>query len=504
MENFFHLKERGTTVSIEIIAGITTFVAMSYILMVNPNMFLFLNEINAGPVTFGSIYIATSLSAVIGTVLIGLLANLPLAQASGMGLNAFFVYTVCAGLGFTYANALVFVMFDGALFIILTVTGLRRLIFDAIPPTVKKAIAVGIGLFIAFLGLQDAGIVIPTEATGVTLASFNILAGVDFSASNIGQVIITNFFDKIVPTAITIGIVIAIARLSKKGIKGAILISMVAGTIVYYVVNIFNPGFYDNFELGVSMNPLTAFAEWKEFSFMAVFRSGFDFSSYLADPTHSIISLIVAIVTTSIAFCMVDMFDTSGTLYGACKAGDLLVKNEKTGEEEVPKGEKAMLADAIASFVGSPIGTSTVTTFVESSSGVAAGGRTGLAALITGALFFIASFFAPIAALVPSCAYAAALIYVGILMMSPVKEIEWTDPIVALPAFITIVAMPFTYSISNGIAFGLIMYIGANLGQRVIKRASGGSRVAREEVVSINPATWIFTIAFLVMLLTSH
>ena len=493
MESFFHLKERNTTVAIEIMAGITTFVAMSYILMVNPGMFTNLN-IEGAPaqLTFGSIYIATALSAVVGTLLIGLLANLPLAQASGMGLNAFFVFSVCFGLGFTYANALVFVMIDGLLFIVLTATGLRQVIFDAIPTTVTKAISVGIGLFIAFLGLQDSGIVVPNESTGVTLTSFNLLSGATWSS--------------IMPIIITVGTVIAMARLSKNGVKGAILISMLGGTVAYYILNIFTPGFYDNFTLGVSLNPLDAFAEWGEYSFMAVFRSGFDFSGYLS--SHSGVELVITFITTSLAFCLVDMFDTLGTLFGACHSGGLLVQNSKTGEEEIPKGKSAMLADAIATFVGSIFGTSTVTTYVESSAGVATGGRTGLSSIVTAGLFLIASFLTPIAALVPSCAYAAALIYVGILMIGSVKEIHWDNPIEALPAFATMTIMPFTYSISYGIAFGLIFYIGASLGQYASynwnKKGQRWVASPPAKKVHINASTWVITVLFVAMLLTSH
>ena len=470
MEKLFKLKENGTTVRTEIIAGITTFMAMAYILMVNPGMFAEL-----GTVSYGAIYIATALSAVVGTVLIGLLANLPLAQASGMGLNAFFVYTVCFGLGFSYANALLFVLVDGLIFILLTVTGLRRIIFDAIPARVKKVIPAGIGLFIAFLGLQDAGIIINSPSTCVTLASFNLIGDATWGS--------------VMPMLITIATLIAIAVLSKKGVKGAILLSILGGGVLYYLLGFTVPGFYDGRFDGITMNPFTAFGEFGTQAFGKIFTEGFDFSAYLSGDGHTVGGLILAFLTTALAFCMVDMFDTMGTLYGACRGGNMLITNDK-GEEEVPNMNKAMLADAIATCTGAVCGTSTVTTFVESSAGVAAGGRTGFSAMVTAAMFFIALFLSPIAALIPSCAYAAALIYVGILMMGCVKDIHWDTPSVALPSFLTLAMMPFTYNISYGIAFGLLSHC-------VIKTFSG-------EAKEINIGTWVITALFTAMFFLTH
>ncbi len=470
MEKFFKLKENGTTVKTEIIAGLTTFMAMSYILMVNPGMFAEL-----GVVSYGAIYIATAISAVVGTLLIGLLANLPLAQASGMGLNAFFVYTVCFGLGFPYANALLFVLADGIIFIILTVTGLRKVIFDAIPNRVKKIIPAGIGLFIAFLGFQDAGIVVNDSATCVNLASFNLLGSADWAG--------------IMPKLVTIATVITIAVLSQKEVKGAILWSVLAGTAAYYLLGFTIPGFYDGFLEGISLNPFTAFGEFADQAFGKIFTEGFDFTAYLAVEGHSVSGLIIAFCTTALAFCMVDMFDTMGTLYGACRGGNMLIKNAE-GEDEVPNMNKAMLADALATCTGAVCGTSTVTTYVEASAGVAAGGRTGLAAMVSAAMFFLATFLSPIAALIPACAYAAALIYVGILMMSCVKDIQWDKPSVALPSFLTLVMMPFTYNISYGIAFGLIAHV-------AIKVFTGKAK-------EVNAGTWIITLLFAAMFFLTH
>lgn len=499
MKNFFRLEERGSTVRREAVAGITTFLAMAYILLVNPGMFSALGagtEAGTGGY-FNGVYIATALSAVIGTLLIGFLANLPLAQAPGMGLNAFFVYTVCFGLGFSYANALLFVLFDGVLFVILTVTGLRKLIFEAIPTPVKAAIPAGIGLFIALLGLQDAKLVIPSTSTGLTLSSFNLLGSATWAG--------------IMPLLVTVLALVAIAVLSKKGVKGAILWSILGAAALYYLLGFTVPGFYTptstatangyvtDYFLGcdsvtgvcntLSLNPFAAFADFGKFSFAKVFTEGFDFSYYLSADGHSTGSLIIAIITTSLAFCMVDMFDTMGTLYGACRAGDMLVKNDK-GEEEVPAMDRAMLADAIATCTGAVCGTSTVTTFVESSSGVAAGGRTGLSSVFTAALFAVALFLSPIASLIPACSYAAALIYVGVLMIGSIKGLEWSDPAVAVPSFLTLAMMPFTYNISYGIAFGLISYT-------LIRLFTGKIR-------EIKPGTWIVSILFAAMFFLTH
>ena len=467
MEKRFHLKEHGTTVRTEIMAGITTFMAMAYILMVNAGMFA-----DLGVVSYGAIYIATAISAVIGTVLIGLLSNLPLAQASGMGLNAFFVYTVCFGFGMSYANALVLVLVDGIVFVLLTVTGLRKMIFDAIPKAVKTAISAGIGLFIAFIGMQNAGIVVDDGATLVNLRSFNVFTGGVTWA-------------EIFPVLITLIAVFVIGALSKKKVKGAVLWGMLGSAVLYYIVGFISvPGFY---ETSVAPN-LTSdfFGAFKDFGTQAigkVFTEGFDFSAYIA--ANGSTNFIVTFLTSMLAFCMVDMFDTLGTLYGACATGNML-----TPEGNVPNMDKAMLADAIATCCGAVCGTSTVTTFVESSSGVAEGGRTGLASMATAALFFIAMFLAPVAQLIPTYACAAALIYVGVLMMSNVKDIEWGDPATAIPAFLTIAFMPLTYNISYGIAFGLIAYI-------FIKVFTG-------KIKEINAGTWIIGILFTLMFFLSH
>ena len=466
----FRITEKGSSIKTEIIAGLTTFLAMAYILVVNSGMFSALEG-----VSFDAMYVTTALSAVIGTVLIGLMANLPLAQAPGMGLNAFFVYTVCFTLGFTYANALVFVLLDGLIFVILTVTGLRKIIFEAIPSAVKAAIPAGIGLFIAFLGLQDAKLVIPDASTGVTLASFNLFNGTTW--------------DKVMPLIVAVISILLIAVLSHKKVKGSILWGILGGTALYYLLGVTVPGFYNNFGDTFSFNPLKPFAAFGTETFGKVFTQGFDFSAYLAKDGNSVGGLVILFITTALAFCMVDMFDTMGTLYGACRGGNLLVEG-KNGELEVPNMNKAMLADAVATCTGAVLGTSTVTTFVESSAGVAAGGKTGFTSLITAAAFLLALFFAPLAKLIPAYAYGAALVYVGVLMMGSVKDIDWSDASVSVPAFLTMAMMPFTYNISYGIAFGLISYL-------VIKLFSG-------KVKEIKIGTWIITILFLAMFFLTH
>ena len=457
MEKFFKLKEHNTTVKTEIAAGITTFMAMAYILMVNAGMF---SEL--GVVSYNAIYIATAISAVIGTLLIGLLSNLPLAQASGMGLNAFFVYTVCMGMGLTYANALTLVLLDGIVFILLTVTGLRKLIFDAIPKCVKTAIPVGIGLFIAFLGLQNAGLIVSNPSTAVSLASFNLLNG-------------TATWATVMPLLVTVFAVILIAVLASKKVKGAVLWGIIGGSVLYYVLGFTIPGFYDGFVQSLSFNPLTAFGK--------VFTEGFDFSAYLAG--HSMESLVILIITTALAFCMVDMFDTLGTLFGACSQGNMLDE-----DGNVPNMNRAMLADAIATTTGAICGTSTVTTFVESSAGIAEGGRTGLSSIVTAIAFFIAMFLSPIAALIPGNAIAAALIYVGVLMASGVSKIDWKEADFAVPAFLTLAIMPFAYNISYGIAFGLISYV-------FIKLFTGKTK-------EINAGTWVISVLFAMMFFLTH
>lgn len=474
LDKRFHIRQRGSSVRTEVVAGITTFMAMAYILMVNANMFSdpFGTGENVLGVSYGAVYIATAISAVFGTLLLGLLSDLPLAQAAGMGINAFFVYTCCIQFKLSYANALVCVLFDGIIFLILTVTGLRRLIFESIPKSVKAAISAGIGLFIAFLGLQNAKIVVANESTLVDLASFNILRG-------------DATWAEVMPLLITIFAVLAIAVMSKRRVRGAVLWGILGGAAAYYFLGLTTvPGFYTaRIEPNLSGDFFRSFREFGAQSLGKVFAEGFDFHNYIGE--HGTTDFIIMFVTTMLAFCMVDMFDTLGALYGTCAAGHLL-----TPDGEVPHMDKAMLSDAVATCVGAAVGTSTVTTFVESAAGVGEGGRTGFSSVVTAGFFFIAMFLSPIAALIPGCATAAALIYVGVLMIGGVKAIDWEDPAAAVPAFLTMAMMPFSYNISYGIAFGLISYV-------VIHAFTGRLR-------EINIGTWIITLLFTVMFFVSR
>lgn len=505
LEKHFKLGENKTTIKTEIVAGITTFMAMVYILIVNAGMFGDLGGIQAGSPSsdqmFNAVYVATAISAIIGTVLIGLLAKLPLAQASGMGLNAFFVYTVC-GFGMTnglsYANALVFILLDGIIFTLLTVTGLRKYIFNAIPESVKVAIPAGIGLFIAFIGLQNAGVVVLDESTKVTLVSMNVLSGAKWS---------TVF--KVFATLVG---VVAIAVLSKKEVKGAILWGILGTTAFYYIVSglgalLGSQTFTSEFAAITFSDPFTAIGDFFKYSFFKVFTEGFDFSGYLNGEyltfgkngalipgvSHSVGDLILLLFTSSLAFCIVDMFDTLGTLYGACARGGLL--DEKG---EVPNLNQAMLADAIATCAGAVCGTSTVTTFVESSAGTAVGGKTGLTSMVTAACFFVAMFLTPIAKLIPTCATSAALIYIGVLMMSCVTKIDWLDPVHAVPAFATIAMCVLTYSISYGIGIGLLAYVGIRLGTGTFCKDEDGSFSMNDVITSV------IVVLFILMFLLTH
>lgn len=356
---------------------------------------------------------------------------------------------------------------DGIVFLLLTVTGLRRLIFDAIPKAVKAAIAPGIGLFIAFLGLQNSGIVVNSDSTLVDLHSFNIIFG-------------HTTWAEIMPLLITIAALIAIGAMSKKKIKGAVFWGIIGGAVLYYALGLLTiDGFYaSNVQSKLSLNIIQPFRDFFNISFGKVFTEGFNFSEYIA--ANGVGSFAATFIASMLAFCMVDMFDTLGTLYGACSAGNLLDK-----DGNVPNMNKAMFADAAATCFGAVCGTSTVTTFVESSAGIAEGGKTGLSSVFTAAMFFIAMFLAPIAALIPSCATAASLIFVGILMIGGVKEIDWSDSSAAVPAFMTMAIMPFTYNISYGIAFGLISYI-------FIKLFTG-------KIKDISLSTWIIGVLFAAM-----
>ncbi len=468
LDGFFGITKSGSNFKTEIIAGLTTFMAMVYILMVNAGIFSDASLV-AG-ISYGGMYIATAVGAIVGTLFIAFIAKMPLAQASGMGINAFIVYSLILGnTGLTYANCMVFTLIEGAIFIVLSVSGARKKIFEAIPAAVRKAIGVGIGLFIAFIGFQQAGFVVGDGATLVTLVSFNLLGNGTFST--------------MIPAVVAIAGVLLIAILSKKNVKGAILWGLLGAAVLYYAVYgvaaIFGVAEAEALFAGINFsNPFDAFGAWSSESLGKVFTEGFNFSAF----SGSTGSLLLVIVTTALSLCMIDIFDTIGTLYGACSKGGLLDK------DGTPLNmNKCMLADAVATCAGAIAGTSTVTTFVESSSGVAAGGKTGMTALVTGICFILAMFLSPIAQLIPRCATASALVWVGVLMMSGVKNIDWEDAAEAVVAFITFIIMCLGYSINKGIGYGIIAYV-------IVSIFTGN-------VKKISIATWVLAAVYLATLL---
>lgn len=474
VDNWFGITKSGSNYKTEIVAGITTFMAMVYILMVNAGMF---EGVIGGENPYGAAYIATSVGAIVGTFLMAFLARMPLAQASGMGINAFIVFTLLNGTGLTYANSMVFVLIDGVIFLILTLTGLRRKIFEAIPAGVRHAIPVGIGLFIAFIGLQQAGVIVNEESTLTTFISFNLLNNPEFVTYSAGTV------GGILPAIVALIGVVIIAVLSKKNVKGAILWGLLGSAVLYYVfagiaVGAGSQGAIDMFNNVSLSNPLSAFEAWGKDSVGVVFYEGFNFDQYLSTGTNNGGSLAVVLITSALSLCMIDMFDTIGTLYGACSKGNLL---DKDGTPI--RMEKMMLSDAIATCTGAIAGTSTVTTFVESSAGVVAGGRTGFTSFITGVCFIVAMFLSPIAQLIPRSATATALIWVGVLMMSSVTKVDWNDAAEAIVAFMTFITMLLGYSISKGIGMGIITYI-------VIQICTG-------KIKKISIPTWVIGIIFL-------
>lgn len=465
VDGWFGISKSGSTFRIEVMAGLTSFMAMVYILMVNAGMFSAVITDSADP--YGAAYIATALGAVVGTMLMAFLARMPLAQASGMGINAFIVYTlILSGTGLTYANCMVFTLLDGVIFLLLTLTGLRRKIFEAIPVGVRHAIPVGIGLFIAFIGLQQAGAIIHNENTLTAFVSFNVLGDTPFFSYENGVV------GGMAPALVALVGVIAIAVLSKKNVKGAILWGLVGSAALYYVFAGIAAGAGSEaarqmFGAISFSDPFGAFAAWEKDAAGAVFYEGFDFSHYLAVEGNNGGTLAIVLITSALSLCMIDMFDTIGTLYGACSKGNLLDENGTPLHME-----KMMLADALATCAGAVAGTSTVTTFSESASGVAAGGKTGFAAFITGLCFLVAMFLSPVAQLIPRCATASVLIWVGVLMMDSVCKIKWSDPADALVAFMTFIVMLLGNSISKGIGMGILTFIIVMLCTGQVKKIS--------------------------------
>lgn len=430
LERMFQLKANNTTVRTEILAGVTTFMTMAYIIIVNPSI------LGVTGMDTGAVMVATILGSVVGTLLMALLANYPFALAPGMGLNAFFAYTVVLGMGISWQVALAAVFIDGVIFLILSILPVRKRIVNDIPMTLKLAVSVGIGLFIAFIGLQSAGVIVGDPATLVAL----------------GDVLSPGVLLFVFGLVVT-GMLIAYR------IKGALLLGILITTAVSWIFGL-SPrptGIADIIGAPPSLAP----------TFMQMdFRGVFD------------VGLIAVIFT----FTFVDMFDTVGTLIGvSTKAGFLDEKGE------LPRADQALLADAIGTVAGAVFGTSTVTTYVESASGVADGGRTGLTAVTVAGLFLLALFFAPLVSLIPSAATAPALVIVGIYMMEPVIKIDFTDFTEAIPAFLTIAMMPFAYSIAEGLVWGILAYV-------FIKLLAGRSK-------EISITMWVLAVLFIIRFL---
>ena len=425
LDKYFKLKEHHTTVKTEIMAGVTTFMTMAYILAVNPNL------LSGSGMDKTAVFLATCLASALGSILMAFLANYPIALAPGMGLNAYFAYTVCGSMGISWQVALAAIFLEGVIFILLTLTNVREAIFNAIPLPLKHGVSAGIGLFIAFIGLQGANIVVANSSTLVTYQHFNE----NVNSVGVGAILAL------------IGIIIT-AVLMAKDVKGSILIGILATWILGILCEV--TGIYvPNAEVGM----YSVIPSWYWTDFTAI---GNTFGQvFKADFTGVSIGNFLIVM---FAFLFVDLFDTLGTLIGVATKADLLDENGK-----LPKIRGALLADAIATSAGAIFGTSTTTSYVESTAGVAAGGRTGLTAITTGLLFLVAIIFAPIFLTVPSFATAPALIMVGFYMMGSIVQINFEDLTDAIPAYLAIIAMPFTYSIAEGIAIGFISYTLINL-----------------------------------------
>ncbi len=433
LEKLFKLKENKTNVRTEVMAGITTFMTMAYILAVNPNI------LSATGMDAGAVFTATALASMIGTLCMAFFANYPFALAPGMGLNAFFAFTVVIAMGYSWQTALTAVFIEGVIFILLSLVNVREAIFNAIPTNLKYAVSVGIGLFITFIGLQNAKIVINNDATLVGLVSMD-------SFKNEAGEIIANFNN--------VGIT-AILAIVGTIFTGVLLVKNVKGGILW--------GILGTYLVGIICEATGLYVPSPELSLYSLYPNlsdGFGIPSlspifFKLDFSNILTFEFFAVV---MAFLFVDLFDTLGTLIGVASKADMLDKNGK-----LPKIKGALLADAIATTGGSMLGTSTVTTYIESASGVLAGGKTGLTAFTTAILFGLATFLSPIFLAIPSFATAPALIIVGFYMMASVSKINFEDMTEGIPAFITIIAMPFMYSISEGIAMGVITYVVLNL-----------------------------------------
>jgi len=435
MNKFFKISERGSNARTEIVAGLTTFFAMAYILVVNPNQITGFTGFDVPGISkiWNAVYIATIISSVIGTLLYALYAKLPFAQSCGMGLNSFFFTSfvlpqvlsggdVISG----YQTGLVIILVSGLVFLILSVTGARSYIAKAMPGCIKKAIPAGIGLFIAFIGFQNVGIV---QDNPYTLVQFVKLQGATWA--------------EVAPAVIALFGFLVIAVLSKLKVKGSVLIGILITSVAYYLSIWTLPDF--------TMTSFTQpFKDFAEIGITGVFKAESWTNAFSGEMLGGIFSAIMLIVT----FCLVDMFDTIGTLYGAASEANMLDENGDPVDVD-----KAMMCDSVATVAGAVCGTSTVTTFVESASGVAAGGRTGLTSLVVSICFAVCLFLSPVASIIPGAATAPALIYVGVLMLKNFAKVDMEDVRSAVPAFLTLVMMPLTYSIANGIGIGAIAYV---------------------------------------------
>lgn len=432
LESLFKLKENNTNVKAEVIGGVTTFMTMAYILAVNPTM------LAAAGMDKTAVLMATALAAFIGTLVMALLANYPFALAPGMGLNAYFAYTVCGTMGYSWQIALAAVFAEGIIFILLSLTNVREAIFNAIPFNLKKGVSAGIGLFIAFIGLQGAYLVVDNESTLLSYVDFAgefHTKGICALLALIGLFVTAIFYIKNVKGSILIGILVTWT------------LGMIAQVTGLYTVDV-QKGFY-------SLYPAWEMTDFSSLglTFGQVFKA--DFSNVG----------ILKFIAVLFAFLFVDMFDTLGTLIGVATKADMLDENGK-----LPRVKQALAADAIATCAGAVLGTSTTTTFVESSAGVAAGARTGLASAVTGILFLLSIFFSPIFCAIPGFATAPALIFVGFLMISAILKIDFSDMTEAIPAYLCLLCMPLMYSISEGIAIGVISYVIINVACKKAKK----------------------------------
>ena len=439
MDKFFKISERGSNVRTEIIAGLTTFFAMAYIVVTNPNQIVSFNHLapDADPAfqqIWNAVYVASILAAIIGTLLMALYAKMPFAQACGMGLNSFFFVSfilpeIIAGGDVIkgYHAGLVIILVSGFVFLLFSVTGLRVKVAKALPDCLKKAIPAGIGLFIAFLGFQNVGII---QTNQYTLVQFVDIHGALKAGAFFNEV---DGVKPFVPALLAFLGLLIIAILEKHNVKGGVLISIAGISVLYYLLSGTTPTF-DMSQIGQT----------------GVFQADAWKRAFTGSELGGIFSAIMLVVT----FCLVDMFDTIGTLYGTASQANMLDKNG-----DPINVNQCMTSDSVATVAGAVCGTSTCTTFVESAAGVGAGGRTGLTSLVVAICFAVCLFLSPVASLVPTCATAPALIYVGVLMMKGFAKVDMSDLRSAVPAFLALIMMPLTYSISNGIGIGAIAYV---------------------------------------------